>query len=113
MEDKFDLLIEFIAYYPHAVQKNKNASPGIESLWKDKKFQDEGAEKDAAAIRKKIAMRNKEMSETRQATGIINYLWTKFETKFGNSTKKSWRFLDVNANGQIDLQEFKAGLEKL
>jgi len=32
-------LTEFAAFYPHAIKKNKNASPGIDSMWKDMKQQ--------------------------------------------------------------------------
>ena len=34
---RFDLLIEFAQIYPHAIKKNKNASPGIDCIWKDMK----------------------------------------------------------------------------
>jgi hypothetical protein len=50
LEDRFDLLLEFALYYPNAISKNKNASPGIESLWKDKKALDARGEKEAQNI---------------------------------------------------------------
>lgn len=50
LEEKYDLLLEFALYYPHAIQKNKNVSPGIDSLWKDKKMLDERGEKEVKAI---------------------------------------------------------------
>ena len=46
-EGRLDILIEFAQFYPHAITRNKNASPGLDSIWKDKKSMKEDAAKEA------------------------------------------------------------------
>ena len=101
--EKLDLLIEFVSIFPLAIKNSSNAAPGMDLTWKDARGQQQDAEKadERVEARKEKETARQNPNENTYLTGLLSFIWNKFEVKNGGNTRESFLFLDKDREHKV------------